>query len=174
MQKILSYIRKPKPKKVIYIPVPEITPKIVMQVEKTLLKINQSNAAGILVGINSGGKQSLIQSEKIGTALEQRAAKLKIPLITHAEDSCMMASFHLLMYGQTVLADTSSMIGNLGFRTTPYRLKEFTEHWEVQAKYVHHGDNKVRFNRFKDLREEDVQWIMNIWHKLLETIYDQA
>lgn len=85
-----------------------------------------------------------------------------------------MASFHLLMYGHTVLADTSSMIGNLGFRTTPWRLKSFADHWEFQAKYVHHGDNKVRFNRFKDLRDEDIQWIMNIWHKLLDTIYEQA
>lgn len=85
-----------------------------------------------------------------------------------------MASFHLLMQGHTVLTDTSSMIGNLGFRMTPWRLKNFTDHWEFQVKYVHHGDNKVRFNRFKELRDEDVQWIMNIWHKLLDGMYEQA
>ena len=63
------------------------------------------------------------------------------------------------------------MIGNLGYRITPWQLKEFQQTWQFEARYVHHGENKVRFNRFRDLREEDVQWVMNIWHQLLDSIY---
>ena len=80
--------------------------------------------------------------------LQRKAKALDVPLITHAEDSAFGASFHLLMHGDTVLADKATFLGNIGFRMTPWMLKKFAESNEINVKYVHHGENKVRFNKF--------------------------
>ena len=98
----------------------------------------------------------------IGQALLRKADELNVPLVTHAEDGSFRASFHLLMHGHTILSDTSTFLGNIGFRYTPWMLKDFIEKNELQVKYVHKGDNKVRFNKFKELRNEDVEWILDI------------
>jgi ClpP class serine protease len=60
------------------------------------------------------------------------------------------------MYGDKVLANSSSFVGNIGFYTTPWMMKEFLNYWEVEGKYIHKGKNKVRFNRLEEFKEEDV------------------
>ena len=87
---------------------------------------------------------------------------MKVPLVTHAEDSAFGSAFHLLMHGDVVLSDKATFVGNIGFRMTPWMLKNFVEKWEIKVKYVHHGENKVRFNRFQELKDRDVEWILKI------------
>jgi ClpP class serine protease len=66
------------------------------------------------------------------------------------------------MHGDYVFADKASFLGNVGFRMTPWMLKNFAESNQVSVKYVHHGENKVRFNRFQELKQKDVEWVLNI------------
>jgi len=174
MRSIKKFFGKGKPSKIMYIPVPEATAQQTKKVHAVLKKLTKHNTAAILVGINGPSGGSLVQADIIGQSLQRHAKKLNVPLITHGEESCSMASFHLLMHGDTILADKCTMLGNLGYRITPYRLKQFCEHWQFEIRYVHHGENKVRLNRFKDLRDEDVQWILNIFNKQLASIVSFA
>jgi hypothetical protein len=82
----------------------------------------------------------------------RKANELNVPLVTHAEDSSLKNSFHLLMHGQVILSDTSTLLGNIGYRYTPWMLKDFIEKYDMNIKYVHKGENKIRFNKFKELR----------------------
>jgi ClpP class serine protease len=108
--------------------------------------MNKGNTAALFVGINSGSKDSIVQASLIGERLQRKAKDLGVPLITHAEDSALGPAFHLLMHGDTVLADKATFVGNIGFRMTPWMLKNFAESNQIHVKYVHHGENKVRFN----------------------------
>ncbi len=75
----------------------------------------------------------------IGKMLKAKAKELGVPLVTYAEEMTLMHGMHLLMYGDHILANEVSMLGNIGSRFTPYYTKDFIEDWHVQMRYVHHG-----------------------------------
>ena len=80
-----------------------------------------------------------------------------------------------MAYGDHVLANEVSMLGNIGGRQTPYYLKEFIEDWHVKARYVHHGENKVRFNPLNPtLRQEDIDWLMNLYSIRMNFVIDHV
>ena len=76
------------------------------------------------------------------------------------------------MHGDKIIADRSSFLGNIGYRTTPWMVKRAVEKSEVDVRYVHHGENKVRFNKLKELRDQDVEWLLNIQNKRVSHILD--
>ena len=143
-----SLLIKPKNHKIQYLPIPACNAKQTKKVLAALGKFKKSNTAAIFVGINSGNKDSVVQADVMGSHLQRKAAELKVPLVTHAEDSALGPAFHLLMHGDTVLADKATFVGGIGFRMTPWMLKDFAKKYEINVKYVHHGENKVRFNKF--------------------------
>ena len=53
---------------------------------------------------------------------------------------------HLLAHGDIVLANEVSLLGNIGTKINPSYTKTFIEDWHIKMRYVHHGENKVRFN----------------------------
>ena len=59
---------------------------------------------------------------------------------------------HLLMFGDHVLANEVSLLGNVGSRFTPWFWGDFIKDWHMRVKYVHHGKNKVRFNSMEPLK----------------------
>ena len=81
------------------------------------MKKNQSLSA-IVAGINlrSG---PIVQAEVVGQMLKQKAKDLDVPLITCVEDQAFSTGLHLLMYGDILLCNPCSMIGNLGFTANP-------------------------------------------------------
>uniref|UniRef100_A0A7S3IFF7 Peptidase S49 domain-containing protein n=1 Tax=Strombidium inclinatum TaxID=197538 RepID=A0A7S3IFF7_9SPIT len=78
------------------------------------------------------------------------------------------------MYGDTILADRCTMMGNIGYRMTPWLMKEMLREklWDSKVEFRHAGENKVRFNRFKDLRQEDVEWALNLFNNRVDYIVD--
>ena len=105
----------------------------------------------------------LTATDLIGKMLQAKAREFEVPLVTYAEDMSLNNGMHLLMYGDHILANEVSMLGNIGGRTTPYYMKDFIQDWHVKAKFVHHGENKVRFNPLNEtIRQEDVDWFMNL------------
>ena len=83
-----------------------------------------------------------------GQILKQKAKDLDVPLITYAEEKAMATGLHLLMYGDVILCNPCSMIGNVGFNASPSMLKHFAEDWNFEVKFVTKGENKMRLNRF--------------------------
>ena len=81
----------------------------------------------------------MVYANIIGESLEQKANKLEVPLITHAEDSALGPSFQILMCGHTVLANKSSLIGNVGFTINPWMIKDFIAKWDIYAKFYTKG-----------------------------------
>ena len=79
-----------------------------------------------------------------------------------AEDMVLGPAFHLLMYGDKIIANETSMLGNIGYMSDPWMLKDFAKHWNFDVKFVHKGKNKVRLNRFEEFKEEDIAWLKNI------------
>lgn len=55
-----------------------------------------------------------------------------------------------MMYGDTQLVNECSFVGNVGFRMTPLMIKHFLADYSIKAKFIHHGENKVRLNRLEE------------------------
>ena len=71
------------------------------------------------------------------------------------------------MYGDVVLANPFSQIGNIGFRMTPWMLKAFMrDSVRVQIKVATKGDNKHRLNRFEEHKPEDIEWAQALIGKM--------
>ena len=50
------------------------------------------------------------------------------------------------------------MLGDYGFYTKKYGLKNFLKEWNIEGEYISEGSDKVKLNIFEDLKEEDSQW----------------
>jgi len=57
---IQNYLIKPKNLKIQYIPVPSCNAKQTKKVIKDLSRMKKTNTAAIFVGVNSGGKDSVV------------------------------------------------------------------------------------------------------------------
>lgn len=143
------------PKKVIYFPITKVNAEETEKLKDKLktLKKSQKVADAILLGINIGPATdpkncSITQTDLMGKMFREKAKELEVPLVTYAEEMALFNGMHLLMQGDHVLASEVSILGNIGQRMTPYYAKDFLEDWHVRMRYVHHGENKVRFNPF--------------------------
>ena len=76
------------------------------------------------------------------------------------------------MFGDHVLANEVSMLGNIGSRFTPYYYRDFIEDWHMRVKYVHHGQNKVRFNSLEPLKQEDIDWAKALMKERIRIVLD--
>ena len=84
--------------------------------------------------------------------LRRKARELEVPLVMYAESMALAHGMHLLAYGDHVLANETCFLGNFGEMRNAYYIKDFVEDWHLRFKYVHHGDNKVRFNPYEPLK----------------------
>ena len=168
----------PEPKQVIYIPIKDLGFGTKVKLQQGLEKIKKKQADAFLVGINVGPaglrdtKNSLTQADLIGKMLQEKAKKLEVPLITYAEEVGCNHGMHLLMHGDTVLANEVSLLGNIGTRITPSYTKDFIEDWHLSMRYVHHGENKVRFNQFEPIKQDDIAWAQNLFQTRIKFIVD--
>jgi ClpP class serine protease len=151
---------KSKTKTVRYIPITGINQKTITSVRKTLKSVKKSNCDALLIGINSSG--SVVDAEILGEMLQKKAKKEEIPLVMYAEEACVNGGMHLLTYGDHMLANPMSNLGNIGTVATPTILKHHMHKlWLLEVKMVHQGENKVRFNRFADsFKQDDIDWAL--------------
>ncbi|CDW86262.1 peptidase s49 [Stylonychia lemnae] len=176
MKKILSYIWKsPDKRRVIYLPINKIDIKAKEKIDQALKNVNEGNTAAILLSINTklpNSSHSLVYADQIGENLMNKTQAIGngVKLITYAEDTCLGVGFQLLSYGDIVLSNPNSLLGNVGFSSDPWNLKEFSEYYQIKMRYIHKGKKKVRLNRFQDFEQEDIDWLMNIMNKRVEAI----
>lgn len=83
-----------------------------------------------------------------------------------------MHGMHLLVHGDHVLANECSILGNIGSSLYTYYMKDFIEDWHLRMRYVHHGQNKVRFNQFEPLKQADIDWMQDIYRQRITYIVD--
>ena len=55
----------------------------------------------------------LTATDLIGKMLQAKAREFEVPLVTYAEDMSLNNGMHLLMYGDHILANEVSMLGNI-------------------------------------------------------------
>ena len=104
--------------------------------------------------------------------LQAKAKELEIPLVTYAEEQSAMHGMHVLAHGDHILANEVSFLGNIGSGNYWYYMKDLIEDWHLKVQYVHHGENKVRFNQFQPLKQGDVDWIKDIYNQRIAYIVD--
>lgn len=54
--------------------------------------------------------------------------------------------------------DKFSVIGDHGFYQKKFGLKNFLNDWNIQGEYIAQGKDKVKFNMFEDLKDQDGKW----------------
>eukprot|EP00347_Sterkiella_histriomuscorum_P000440 403375856 len=174
---VISYLlgrNKNANKRVVYLSINKIDIKQKEKLETTLKGMTIQNTAAIMIGINTklpNGSHSLVYSDQMGEMLQKKVKDLgDVPLITYAEDSCLGVGFHMLSHGSVVLSNPNSFLGNVGFSADPWNLKEFAEHWRFKMQYIHKGKNKVRLNRFEEFKQEDIDWLLKIMNKRVDSI----
>lgn len=179
IKKTLGFKVAPISKKVVYVPLKTLNYEEKDSLKEKLDKLSKKKTDAILVGISVGpsgfrdAKNMLTATDLIGKMLQAKARELEVPLVTYAEEMSLNNGMHLLMYGDHILANEVSMLGNIGGRTTPYYMKDFIQDWHVKAKFVHHGENKVRFNPLNQtIRQEDVDWFMNLQSVRMNFVID--
>ena len=79
-----------------------------------------------------------------------------------------------MTYGDHMLCNPVSMMGNLGFTMSPLNLRRVCEDWEVHVKFITKGENKARLNRFEPVREADVEWALNLMRKRVGVIQERV
>ena len=102
-----------------YFPITQIGTKHTEKLRRQLDQLKKGqNISAIVAGINlrSG---PIVQAEVVGYLLKKKATDLGVPLITSAEEQVFSTGLHLLMYGDTIICNPCSMIGNLGFTANP-------------------------------------------------------
>ena len=87
-----------------------------------------------------------------------------------AEEQSLATGLHLLMYGDHIICNPSSMLGNLGFTTNVSHFKELAEAWNVQVKFITKGANKMRLNRFEPVKQEDIAWMLDLLNTRVKVI----
>ena len=127
------------------------------KIENSIKNLNSGNTAAIMLAINTGlpnSQHSLVYADQIGETLLRKTKEIgnETKLITYAEDSCLGVGFHLLQYGDVVLSNPNSFLGNVGFSANPWNFKEFSEYYKIRMRYITKGKNKVRLNRFEDFK----------------------
>mmetsp|Transcript_28574 Transcript_28574/g.35360 ORF Transcript_28574/g.35360 Transcript_28574/m.35360 type:complete len:86 (+) Transcript_28574:310-567(+) len=85
----------------------------------------------------------------------------------------MMHGMHLLSFGDHVLANETAFLGNFGFARNAFYLKDFVEDWHVKIRYVHHGENKVRFNPFEPIKQGDIDWLLKLYGTMITFMVDR-
>ena len=163
---------KNKPKVATYLPIAKLDAKSVGKLRQDLLKLKKGQTHCLLVGL-SVSKGSLVQSEIAALLLRQTAEKLDVPLVMYCEEAAIATGMHLLVHGDVVLCNPSSMLGNVGFAANPTMLKEFIKEWHFQIKVVTKGENKARLNRFEPHRQEDVDWMLNLLNSRVDGILEK-
>ena len=88
-----------------------------------------------------------MQADLMGQMLVNKCNELQVPLVMYAEDRACGSGYQLMMHGQVHLANECSFVGNIGYRITPLMLKHFLGANQIDAKYAHKGEHKVRLNR---------------------------
>jgi len=131
------------------------------------MKPNKNHADAILALINVGAGSSrtsntLTKADQIGRMLSAKARELEIPLVTYAEQTSLNNGMHLLSFGDHILANEVSILGNYGRQTNHYYLKDFIGEWHLRAEIVHHGENKVRFNPLLPYKQADADWMRQL------------
>ena len=119
---------KNKPKTATYLPIAKLDSKSVTKLSQDLLKMKKGQTHCLLIGL-SVSKGSLVQSEKAGLLLQQTAERLEVPLVMYCEEAATATGLHLLVHGDVVLCNPSSMLGNVGFAANPTMLTEFAKDW---------------------------------------------
>jgi len=103
------------------------------------------------VGINTS-YGPIVQCEIVGALLREKAKELEVPLIMSAEEQSLATGLHLLMYGDHIICNPSTMLGNLGFTMNVSHFKQFAEEWNFHVKFITKGANKMRLNKFEPIR----------------------
>ena len=49
-------------------------------------------------------------------------------------------------------------MGDYGFYTKKFGLKDFMNEWNIQGEYLASGKNKIKLNPFEDLNSQDGVW----------------
>lgn len=121
----MNYFR-PVKKIARYLPITKLDSKSTTKLRKQLSGIKKDkNLTCLVAGVNIQ-KGPIVQSEIVGSLLKTKAKELGVPLITFAEEAAFSTGLHLLMYGDIILSNPCSMIGNVGFTSNPLQLKQFT------------------------------------------------
>ena len=103
-----------------------------------------------------------------------KAHDLGIPLITYAEDYAFHGGFHLLMHGDTKLANPVSQIGRIGFTRTHTQYQKLFEDYDIQMEFVHKGENKMRFNPTKETKQADIDWFHELFKRRVDITVEQV
>jgi len=122
----------------------------------------------IAVSLNSAGG-SIVQARNISSILKKYSHKTGAPIYTFAEDAVLSSANIIHSSGNKVFANEFTIMGEFGYTVKQFGLQKFIKNWNVDQEFITAGANKVRLDRFKDLKPEDVKWINNI---LLEWEYE--
>jgi len=62
--------------------------------------------------------------------------------------------------------DKFSLLGDFGFYTKKFSVKDLMNDWKVEGEYIAEGKNKVKLNPFEDIHAQDGEWYdWDLWVK---------
>jgi hypothetical protein len=117
MKKLMTMFPGAK-KKVFYIPVTKIDHTAMERIDSALRTCNKGNTAALLIGVNlslPNAQHSVVITDIVGENLRLKAKALDVPLITSAEETALGCGFQLLSFGDKILVNECSFLGNVGF-----------------------------------------------------------
>jgi len=115
----------------------------------------------IAVSINSAGG-SIVQAKNVNSILKKFSQQTGAPVYTFAESMSLNAANIILTGGHKCYANKFSVLGDFGFYTKRFSVKELMNDWKVEGEYIAEGKNKVKLNPFEDIHAQDGEWLQDL------------
>lgn len=117
---------------------------------------SMSNAKAVAVQINSPGG-SPVQSMLIFKRIRDLAEEKKLPVYTFAEDVAASGGYMLLLAGDEIYADISSIVGSIGVISAGFGFDKLISNYGVERRVYTSGKSKMSLDPFQPEKEEDVK-----------------
>ena len=114
-------------------------------VSQRLAKIKTSNATALAVSVNSPGGLP-VQSEIIANKIRQFASKHNLKVHMFARDLAASGGYFILCAGHHVVADKSSLVGNIGVIVPKLQFQGFLDMTSIAHKALSSNKYIIKYS----------------------------
>jgi signal peptide peptidase SppA len=125
------------------------------------------NAKAVALSINSPGG-SPVQSELIYNYIRELSEEKKIPVFTFAQDVAASGGYWLLLAGDEIYANNSSIVGSIGVIFSGFCFVELIKKIGINRRVYTEGKNKAILDPFLPEQEENVEILKNCQRDIFE------
>lgn len=143
----------------------------VMSGKLTLQSVRKNLERAFKVGhtvalvVNCPGGQPA-QSDLIFKYIRHLSATHNVPVLTFVEDIAASGGYWIAIAGDQIYVNQNSIVGSIGVISAGFGFQDAIEKLGVERRIFTTSNNKHRLDPFKELNDNDVEWIKKVQSKI--------